>query len=233
MGAPDLAAETERRLRAALVPLVDPAYAAGAAAYLRDQFPFLGVRTPDRRRAMRVALRDLAPSSEAELTAVARVLWAAPERELQQSACDLVRTHIRVAGPGFIEVVGELVTTKSWWDTVDVLAAHAAGPLARRFPAEVVPVLDRWIDADDHWLARTAILHQLTWKGDTDADHLFAYCRRRASDREFFIRKAIGWALRQHAAVDPEAVAAFLDATPELSGLSVREARRGVERARR
>jgi 3-methyladenine DNA glycosylase AlkD len=84
---------------------------------------------------------------------------------------------------------------------------------------------------DDLWIARTALLHQLAYKHATDEQRLFRYCRQRAEDREFFIRKAIGWALRQYAAIAPEAVAEFVAATPSLSGLSVREAMRGVHRA--
>jgi 3-methyladenine DNA glycosylase AlkD len=175
---------------------------------------------------------ELPPPTKSELAAVARALWREPEREFQHTGCDYVRAHIGVAGPSFLdEVIHELVTTKSWWDTVDALAAHAAGPLVRDHP-ELVLVMDRWIESDDFWVARTALLHQLTYKRHTDEDRLFRYCRRRAADREFFIRKAIGWALRSYAAVAPDAVAAFVRATPDLSPLSVREATKGVLRAR-
>ncbi len=227
-----LAAEVLARLRDAFARAAVPADAEGAARYLKDQFPFFGVRAPLRRRLAREQLRGLEPADAAELAAVARALWAEPERELQHTACDIVRARIRVADPGFIDVLEDLITSKSWWDTVDTLAAHGVGPLARRYPQEVLPVLDRWIESEDIWLARTSILHQLTYKEATDEERLFRYCERRAPENEFFIRKAIGWALRQHAATKPEAVAAFVAATPQLSGLSRREAMRGVERAR-
>ena len=93
--------------------------------------------------------------------------------------------------------------------------------------------MDAWVTDEDIWLARTAILHQLAYKEATDSARLFRYCAQRAADREFFLRKAIGWALRQYAAIDPEAVDAFVPATPELSALCVREAMKGVRRARR
>jgi 3-methyladenine DNA glycosylase AlkD len=92
--------------------------------------------------------------------------------------------------------------------------------------------MDGWVGADALWVARTALLHQLAFKGAADADRLFRYCRLRAGDRDFFIRKAIGWALRTYAAVAPEAVERFVADTPELSPLSVREATRGVVRGR-
>jgi len=228
---PAFAGDVVDRLRAAFEPAADPVRAAGAAAYLRHQFSFLGLPAPVRRRLAAEALRGLARPSEHQLAAAARALWAEPERELQHAGCDYLRAHIGVAGPSFIEVVRHLVTTKSWWDTVDTLAAHAAGPLVRRHP-ELAEHLDRWAGDEDFWLARTAILHQLTYGPATDAGRLFGYCRLRAGDREFFVRKAIGWALRRYAAVNPAAVEAFVAATPELSRLSVTEAMKGVRRAR-
>jgi len=228
----DLAPEIVARLRRAYEAEADAERAAGAAAYLRGQFPFLGVRTPDRRRLMRTALGGLPAPDERELSAVARALWAEPEREFQHTGCDYLRAHIAVAGAGFVDVLHELVTTRAWWDTVDALAAHTAGPLVRAHP-ELVLTMDRWVGADHLWVARTALLHQLTYGRATDADRFFRSCRRRAGDREFFLRKAIGWALRTYAAVDPDAVERFVAATPELSPLSVREAGRGIARARR
>ena len=227
----DLATEIVERLRGAWRPAADPDHAVGAAAYMRDQFPYLGVRTPVRRKLQRAALRDLPAPSESELAEVALALWGEPEREFQHAGCDYLRTHVGVAPAGFVDVLHELVTTKAWWDTVDVLAAHTAGPLVRAHP-ELVAVMDEWVRADELWVARTALLHQLAAKDETDAERLFRHCRLRAGDREFFIRKAIGWALRNHAARAPDDVAAFVAATPELSALSVREAMRGVDRAR-
>ena len=117
-----------------------------------------------------------------------------------------------------------LITAKSWWDTVDGLAAWCVGGLVR-VDRTLVTEMDRWIDADDIWLARSAILHQLRWGADTDADRLFDYSLRRAGDTEFFIRKAIGWALRQYARIDPDAVRTLVT-THEFSGLTRREALR-------
>ncbi len=120
--------------------------------------------------------------------------------------------------------VERLIRTKSWWDTVDVLAGHVVGPLVARNPG-LTATIDAWIDDADFWIVRTAILHQLGYGADTDADRLFGYVDRRCSDTEFFIRKACGWALRQYARTDPEAVRAFvLDRGDRLSGLTRREA---------
>src|SRR6266540_1420745 len=120
------------------------------------------------------------------------------------------------------------ITNKSWWDTVDALAAHLVGPIVANHPA-TVSTMDEWAGEENVWLARTAILHQLTYKEATDTERLFRYCVTRADHRDFFIRKAIGWALRQHAWTDPGAVRRFVAAhTDRLSPLSVREALKNV-----
>ena len=218
------AADLLAGLRIALENEADPDDAPVMARYMKDHFPFLGVKTPARRAAQRPTLAALAAATADDLLAFADACWAEPERELQYVATDALRKHGAVLGPDHIDRVATCITTKSWWDTVDSLAAHTVGPLVARHP-ELVAVMDRWIDDDDIWLARTAILHQLSFKDRTDADRLFAYAERRAADSEFFIRKAIGWALRQHARVDPDAVRAFVAAHDDvLSGLSKREA---------
>ena len=137
---------------------------------------------------------------------------------------DALRKHVKLLDAGHLAPLEELITTKSWWDTVDSLAAHTVGPLIAANP-ELAPVMDDWIVDDDIWLARTAIIYQLSYKERTDADRLFRYADQRAADTEFFIRKAIGWALRQYGRVDPDAVRAFVASREEtLSGLTKREA---------
>src|SRR5262252_6032459 len=118
-------------------------------------------------------------------------------------------------------------STKSWWDTVDGLATGAAGPLVAAHP-ELRTVMDSWVESENIWLARAAILHQERYRERTDSELLFAYCLRRAADREFFVRKAVGWALRSYAKVAPDVVAQFLTGHgAALSGLSSWEAERG------
>jgi 3-methyladenine DNA glycosylase AlkD len=194
------------------------------AAYMRDQFPFFGIQAAPRRSLTRTALGDWTPGDERELLEAADALWAEPERELQYVATDLLSRHHRLLGPDALPRLERLVTTKSWWDTVDALAAHPIGAVVLAHSA-LWSRMDELIDSADFWLARTAILHQLRFKEATDAERLFSYCRRRAADEEFFLRKAIGWALRQYAHTDPAAVRSFLaEHGDELSPLSVREA---------
>ena len=192
--------------------------------YMRDQFAFFGVSTPERRAIAKRVLEPLGPPSPEDLEAVGPLAWAEDEREMQYAAVDVLVRHVKVARPDLLGVVAGLVTTKSWWDTVDALAANVVGPLVRRHP-ELVATLDDWIAGDELWLARTAILHQLGYKADTDVDRLFRYSLAWAPDPDFFARKAIGWALRQYARTDPDAVRRFLAEHDDvLSPLAVREA---------
>jgi 3-methyladenine DNA glycosylase AlkD len=228
-----LTTEVIRRVDAALLPLADPERAVAMRAYQRDQFPFLGIPAPARVAALRTAVAGTATPTAAECEALVRSLWARPEREYQYAAQWYLRRHLRRLSGSFLPVAHDLITTKSWWDTVDDLAIHLVGTLVH-VERDLVAVMDEWIDSPNLWLARTAILHQNRWKADTDADRLFAYCLRRADDREFFIRKAIGWALREHTKTDPDAVRRFLaDHGAALSGLSRREALMWLERRAR
>jgi 3-methyladenine DNA glycosylase AlkD len=173
---------------------------------------------------LKAAWRDLPPPSGTELAATTQALWTLPQREFQYAGCDLLaRWQAALTGDMLTGAVEELITTKSWWDTVDSLRAAAVGPLVARHP-ELVTVMWRWVDTDNRWLVRSAIIHQLGYGPDTDADLLFALCGRRAGDQEFFVAKAIGWALRTYARRAPDAVRGFVVAHPELSPLARREA---------
>lgn len=230
VASPSLADTVVARIADAYRTHRDPARAPGMEAYMRRQFPFLGLPTPERRRLARDALVGLPRPSDADLVAVARRCWALPEREFQYFACDYLRTHAKRASAAVLADVAELIVTKSWWDTVDGLATQTAGTLVAQH-RELVETMDAWISADNMWLARTAILHQLRFRDATDVDRLFRYCLARAGDDEFFIRKAIGWALREYSKTDGEGVRRFVAARAgELSPLSRREAMAWLDR---
>lgn len=194
-------------------------------AYMKDVAPLFGVKATPRRALFKEHLAEHGPPDPLELPAIVRSAFAAPERELHHTAVDLLVKQARKLSPDDLPWIEELITTKSWWDTVDTLAVHVVGTILKRHPKDVARWNRRWIDSDDLWLNRTAILFQLRWKADTDRALLFANIERHAARKEFFIRKAIGWALRAFAATDPEAVKAFVQAHA-LSPLSRREALR-------
>lgn len=221
-------------LRAQLTPLADPKRAQSMTAYLKDQFPFLGVGAPERRSAQRPLLGLVNPRNPAVPTSAvldfADACWAEAEREFQYVAVDLLRKCARLLGPDDLDRIEHLIRAKSWWDTVDGLAAWVVGPLVAT-NRSLVTTVDRWIGDDDLWIARTAILHQLSYKEATDRDRLFSYVLTRSDDPDFFIRKAAGWALRQYARTDPQAVAEFVRLREDrLSALTIREATKHLNR---
>lgn len=215
-----------RDLAAAFRAAADAERAGPMAAYMKDRFVFFGIPSPARRAIQREVLGRWRPG-QAELVAFTDAAFACEEREVQYAACDLVARHAHRCSPSLIDDLGRWITTRSWWDTVDAFA-RPTGEQVRAHP-ELGAVMDRWIDAESLWLARVAILHQLHARDATDAERLFRSCARRAGDPEFFVRKAIGWALREYAKTDPEAVLAFVAAhESELSPLSKREALRRI-----
>ncbi len=206
----------------------DPTNAAAMRAYMKDNFPYFGIKTPVRRELLAEHIAQHGMPELSELAAIARSAFAVPEREVHQVAVDLLMKHARKLTPDDLPWIEELITTKSWWDSVDALAVHVVGGVLKRHPKVVAAWNKRWIGSKDLWLNRTAILFQNRWKADTDRALLFANIRRHAAHRDFFIRKAIGWALRELAATDPAAVKAFV-ARHALSPLSVREALRKID----
>lgn len=212
------------RLKATYEANRDEELAAPMRAYMREQFPFLGIKRDTRDELDRAILEGEPAPTEAALARVARACWKLPEREYQYFAQKYLRKHAKVMSASFLDVAEELITHKSWWDTVDDLAQHVVGTLVMRHPA-LKKQLDVWARSENLWLARTAILHQNRYKAATDEKRLFAYCRARADETDFFMRKAIGWALREYSATNPKAVKAFVAAT-KLSPLSAKEALR-------
>jgi 3-methyladenine DNA glycosylase AlkD len=221
----DVCARTEKGFRV----LADPGKAAPMQAYMKDHGTFLGIASPDRRAAQKRAWQGITKPTESELSQVVRQLWALDEREFQYAAIDLIAKFHKVCSGKFVtEVSYELITTKSWWDTVDGLQ-HAVEPFVVRFP-ELRHLMRDWLESENIWVARSAILHQLHQKRNTDASVLFEFCTARANDKEFFIAKAIGWALREYSYVDEEAVRAFIERTPQLQPLSKREGLKALNR---
>ncbi|MER8008066.1 DNA alkylation repair protein [Streptomyces sp. NPDC094149] len=223
-----LADRVLERLTAVYADAADPARAAPMRAYMKDVAPFLGLTTPVRRALSREVVDGLPRPGETDCTAIALRCWRLPEREYQYFAVDYLRRHARVCSSAFLPVARHLVGTRSWWDTVDLLAAHVVGILVAADPA-LKADMDAWIADEDLWIARTALLHQLRHKERTDAERLFAYCLIQSGHPDFFIRKAIGWALREYARTDPDAVRAFVARErSRFAPLTVREALKNI-----
>ncbi|MGX9729508.1 DNA alkylation repair protein [Janthinobacterium aestuarii] len=214
-------------LKIALEAAAEPGSAAPMQAYMRDQFVFLGVAAPQRRLAARDLLAGLKGIDAATLLEHAQLLWQQPEREYQHVALDMLALHWRQLNIGQIPVLLGLARQRAWWDSVDGMAGIVGEVLQAEHQCggDGHAHMDAALRHEDFWLRRIAMLHQLGWRADTDAGWLFGAALALAHEDEFFIRKAIGWALRDYARHAPEAVTAFANAhRQKLSALSYREA---------
>ena|ERR1700677_2330531 len=215
------------RTREALLPLANSERAEEMARYMKHVAPFLGIPTPPRRLALRTQWRDLGAPTSDELGETCLMLMNLRAREYHYAASDLIDKFRDVTDRYFlVEYVQELLTTKSWWDTVDAFGSSAVSPLCWRYDATALVLA--WSKSSNLWLNRAAIQHQRGWKNDTNVPFVLSICDAHSGEHEFFVAKAIGWALRDLARLNPTAVRKFLKAHPELSMVAVREARRGL-----
>ncbi len=198
--------------------------AAKMAAYMKDQFSFLGIPRPKRNELQKSFIRQARKEKLLDWEFVFR-LWDLPEREFQYLALDYLIALTSSLSKADMDRLTDLIVKKSWWDTVDSLAANPIGTLCVKEPELVQSHILNWTDSDNIWLVRTAILFQLKHKEKTDKKLLASIIIGNSSSREFFINKAIGWALREYSKTDKEWVKEFIDSNP-LHSLSVREARK-------
>jgi 3-methyladenine DNA glycosylase AlkD len=206
----------------------DPAQAAPMKKYMRDQFEYLGIKTPQNAALQKQFFAEHGRPPVSELDPILRDLWSLPQREFQYVAVGLLGKANKEIPAKFIKTIEYMLTTKSWWDTVDIIAGGTVGIHFQRFPEVREKYLAKWRASQNFWLRRTTILFQLNYKRQTDFELLSEIIRENLDSKEFFINKAIGWALRQYARVDPKAVKKFVKSTP-LHPLSHREALKHLE----
>jgi 3-methyladenine DNA glycosylase AlkD len=214
-------------LRGGLAGLADPVAAESMQKYMKSAMPFRGVAKPARRQLLRLAVAAHPVSEASALGAVAAELWDGArfreERYLALSLVDLPR-HARLVDLSWVPVFQHWIVSGAWWDTTDEIASRRIGPLLRAHPADLAPVLKGWMTDPDRWLRRTSVICQLGSGPATDLALLGDAIEANALDSDFFLRKGIGWALRQQARTDPEWVRDFVAAHPRLSPLTRREA---------
>ncbi len=206
----------------------DPVQAAPMKKYMRDQFEYLGIKTPLNAVLQRQFFKEFSFPALSDLDSILRDLWSLPQREFQYVAVSLLSKFNKQIPAKSIKTIEYLLVTKSWWDTVDSIAGGTVGVHFQRFPEVRENYLARWRASDNFWLRRTTILFQLNYKKETDFDLLCEIIRENLNSKEFFINKAIGWALRQYARTDPKVVKRFVNTTP-LHPLSRREAMKHLE----
>ncbi len=205
-------------------------FAIRMAQYMKNHFPFFGIQSTPRRQISNQWLKKYPINSESDTLSLLKVLWKKDQREFQYIGSDIAKKNKNKLTPKSIPTLEFCIRNKSWWDTVDAIAAHPIGAVVKNYP-ELLSLMDRWIEDENMWIRRTALLYQLQYKDHTDQDRLFHYCELRMDESEFFIRKAIGWVLRQYSYIDPDSVIDFVDKWDgRLSNLSKREGLKAIHR---
>lgn len=202
--------------------------AKGMQKYMKDLFSFYGIDSPTRKQLIKKIITKEGKPSPQIVRELALLLWKAEEREMQYAAMDLLDTIKKKPIESDLAMIEQLILSKSWWDSVDAIASHLAGNWFLKFPENKESILEKWFQSGNIWLQRTVLIHQLNYKEQTDERLLFHYCEQLKASKEFFIRKGIGWALRQYARTAPIQVKVFVNRT-ELSTLSIREATKHLQ----
>ncbi|MGK7379443.1 DNA alkylation repair protein [Planococcus sp. 1R117A] len=199
------------------------------AAYMRNQFPFLGIKTPMRNALLKEQFLEYHLPAPEQLAAEASKLYGLPEREYQYASIALLekmKKHLSVDDLPFLR---QLIESKSWWDSVDSIAPRIVGHVIQIERAAGTPIMFEWSEAGNIWTNRAAILHQLKFKHQTDTAVLSRIILQHADSSEFFIQKSIGWALREYAKTDADWVRSFV-LEHKLMPLSKREALKNIHR---
>jgi len=193
--------------------------------YMKNNFKCYGIKKPERDLIKKdfIIRHGYPPVQETEK--VVERLWREPERELQYFAMDLLYRFRKILNLRIIELYEKIITEKSWWDTVDYISASLVGYYFEIHKSEIQTYTSKWMNSGNMWLQRSCILYQLKYKKATDFELLKNFILQCNTSREFFIQKAIGWALREYSKTDPFKVAEFV-ANNELKPLSRREAMR-------
>jgi 3-methyladenine DNA glycosylase AlkD len=194
-------------------------------AYMRNQFPFYGVMSTPRKELLKALKKEhLEVLDSNEKRALIQLLWEEEHRECQLVALDwLMQWKPKEFTASDIDLFEWLITTKSWWDTVDGIAPNVVGKYARIFPEQMKETLHRWESHDSFWIRRVCLIFQLRYRQETDLDLLQYFINKFKPDREFFIQKAIGWSLREVSKWNPTWVARVVE-EEQLTGLAKREA---------
>ena len=197
-------------------------------AYMKNHFKMYGIKATPRRQLSKFFIDYCKSYPQSFKVEIARILHGYPERELHHVAQELLgKGYKRNIAVDDIHWITEFITTNSWWDSVDFVAPQLAGAYFLKYPEKRQEICDEWINSDNIWLIRSAILFQLKYKERTDLDFLFTIILKTCHIKEFFINKAIGWILRDNSRRIPEEIKAFVKAHGEkLSPLSKKEALR-------
>jgi len=204
----------------------NPTRAIQQVKYMKDRFVFYGLTSPERRKLQAPFLvKEYLPEKEEAFTIVKK-LWSKPQRELHYFAQELTHKYQKQVVVSDIELYEFLITNNSWWDTVDFIAANLVGNYFKYFPNQREVVIEKWMNSGNIWLQRTCVIFQLKYKQETDTKILSNCINQLLGSKDFFINKAIGWALREYSKIDANWVIDFVENHNKLANLSKREALR-------
>jgi 3-methyladenine DNA glycosylase AlkD len=202
--------------------------ASSMAKYMKNLFAFHGLKTDLRRKLQKQALAAHKEEVKTNARQLAKALYGKTEREFHYTAIEILMQELKTA---FVKedaaLIEYLLVTHSWWDSVDTIAKYLLGGYLRQFPEETDSVVKKFSDSGNMWLNRSAILYQLGYKNATDENRLFHECHKHRGSKEFFIQKAIGWALREYAKTNAHSVKHFVSIAG-LKPLSHREALKNI-----
>ena len=206
----------------------NPENGVAMAKYMRNHFSFFGIKTDNRRLIFKTLCNENSKEIAENPRAIALELYSKTQRELHYCAIEILVKQLK----GYykkedIQLIEKFIVTNSWWDSVDTIAKYILGEYLLEFPLETENVIERFSNSENMWLNRSAILYQLGYKQKTNFDLLQSECEKHKNSNEFFIQKAIGWALREYAKTNPQAVKHYVTNT-NLKPLSRKEALKNI-----
>jgi 3-methyladenine DNA glycosylase AlkD len=217
-----------QQLSRAFEEAANPEFAAQMKSYLRDKFELYGIKTNLRRDILKTVVRDHILHLRDDIRVICFDLYNFPQREMHLCATELFEKQLRNSyKKSDIQLIEALISNNSWWDTVDFIAKQILGKYLITYPDETKYVIGKFSQSENMWLNRSAILFQLGYKNKTDEDLFYSLCLQHKHSNEFFIQKAIGWALREYGKTNPDSVLKFVESA-DLKPLSKKEAIRNI-----
>jgi len=217
-------------LRDAFEQHANPGRAVQMSAYMRHISAFYGIAAPIRQEISREFIRTHGLPGKEQLESLVVYAWNQQEREWHYAAMEILERFARKGDTTLLQLAEYMITRKSWWDTVDYIAPNIAGAVFKKHPELIPSQTDQWMNSGHLWLQRSCLLFQLKYRNETDQELLFRLCERSSGHKDFFIRKAIGWALREYSKRNPVAVVEFVN-SHTLSPLSRKEALKRIGQA--
>ena len=205
--------------------LANEEHAKGAEAYMKNQFKYFGIYTNERRKISNDYIKKVGLLNKKELYKTVNELYKQTHREFQYVAIELIAFHKKQWTEDIIELTEYCLINKSWWDTVDGIASAILGDYFKMFPQQINLITSKWNKSKNFWLIRSSIMFQKTYKLNTNKELLAKYIINCSHSKEFFVQKAIGWALREYSKTNPYWVKDFVN-NHSLAPLSKREALR-------